>query len=239
MTVEAGPAEPGKMLATTQNARIMQSTQKLAGVTNGLDWISGNSTGVQSALRCFEAQIDTWSEVGIKSQCAELLANQLSLFVKQSHRSSCGNIGNRRHRRDHITKPIDSAAFHVHAAKHRGRDGLLRCTQQRECLRCIRNIAFEEYDAARMKRTQHRPQMRRDTSPVEAHDEQLAHLLAKIEAGFRRHRDTGSVSRNPDAIQYAGRYGSVDLSLEFMQQIERIKRADGIQVRLFNAVNNL
>src|ERR1035438_715456 len=80
--------------------------------------------------------------------------------------------------------------------------------------------------------------MGRHAGSVEAHNQQLADLLTKIEAGFQRHGVTGSVSLNPEGIQYEVGYALVDLPLEFMQEIERIKRADGIQIRLLDAVNH-
>src|SRR5450631_4087805 len=221
MAVESCTAEAGKVFATAKDSGIAKSAQEFSRITNGLDWIGGNGARTQSALRFLEPQVDTRRKVGVESHRVELPADQFPVIAKQLERSSCGNVGDGRNRGDDIAKAIDGAAFHSHASKHRGRHRLLRIAQESMRLCGFRDVSFEQDDAARMKGSQHRAQMRRNTGAFEAHDEQLADLLAKIDAGFRRHMVTGSVSRSPAATQCALRYASVDLTLEFVQQIER------------------
>src|SRR5450631_748750 len=214
MAVESCTAEAGKVFATAKDSGIAKSAQEFSRITNGLDWIGGNGARTQSALRFLEPQVDTRRKVGVESHRVELPADQFPVIAKQLERSRCGDISDGWNRRNDIAKTIDRAAFHIHAAKHRSRHRLLRITQESMCLCSLRNVAFEKNRAAGIKGAQHRAQMRRNTGAFEAHDEQLADLLAKIEAGFRRHTVTGSVSRSPQDAQCGFGYASVDLPLE-------------------------
>ena len=63
------------------------------------------------------------------------------------------------------------------------------------------DVALEQNDAAGVQRRQHQAQARRQGRAVEAHDEQLADLLAKFEAGFGWHGEQKSVTREGVGIQ--------------------------------------
>src|SRR5215471_14385328 len=48
-----------------------------------------------------------------------------------------------------------------------------------------------------------------------------------------------SVTRRAREVQCAARFVLVDLLLQFVQQIERLERADGVEVRLLDAIDDL
>jgi hypothetical protein len=83
MTVEAGSAEPGKVLAAAQDSGIVKSAQELARITHGFSRIRRNRARAKHTLRFIESQVDARREVGVECERTKLLADQPPVFAKQ------------------------------------------------------------------------------------------------------------------------------------------------------------
>lgn len=187
MAVECAFTEPREVFTAANYTGIVKTTKECTSVTDRLFRAIGYRSRTEDFLRGCEAQIQAWGKIGVEPQGANLIADQPTVFAKEFGRTGRTYVRNRRNRSNHVAQAIDRATFHVDAQEHGSGDRPLCMPEKLVYLRCLFDVALEQDYAAGIQRPERRAQPRRDVGAIEAHNEQLADLLSKIESISRRH----------------------------------------------------